>query len=120
MLRRRAVGFDRRTELPRPVAPAGKNLDWFSAIDGAVPAHSSMGSGRYVRDCALNRRLVMRKFFFAATILAPFVVAPALAGGVQAGQNTTAGAMTVGNGASFQSGTARSEERRVGKEWRSG
>ena len=68
----------------------------------------------------------MRKFFFAATILAPFVVAPALAGGqdggrvtgnltgtasfsaggVQAGQNTTAGAMTVGNGASFQSGTA--------------
>jgi hypothetical protein len=69
----------------------------------------------------------MRKFLLAATILAPFVVAPAFAGGgpeggaiagnltgtvsisaggVQASQGTQAGAMTVGNGASYQSATA--------------
>src|SRR5579859_5230626 len=73
------------------------------------------------------RRLDMRKFLLAATILAPFVVAPAFAGGgpeggaiagnltgtasisvggVQASQGTQAGAMTVGNGFSFQSATA--------------
>ena len=65
----------------------------------------------------------MRKIFLAATILAPFAVAPAFAdggavagsltgtgsmsvAGVSAGQSTQAGALTVGNGASFQSATA--------------
>jgi len=69
----------------------------------------------------------MRKFLLAATILAPFVVAPAFAGGgpqggaiagnltgtasisaggVVASQGTMAGAMTVGDGTSFQSATS--------------
>lgn len=67
----------------------------------------------------------MRKFLLAATILAPFAIAPAFAdghggttagnltgavsistGGVLAGQSTKAGAITVGNGSSFQSVTA--------------
>jgi hypothetical protein len=69
----------------------------------------------------------MRKFLLAATILAPFVVAPAFAGGngsaggtiagnvsgtvsmsnsgLTASGGTAAGAMTAGNGASFQSVT---------------
>jgi hypothetical protein len=72
-----------------------------------------------------NRRLVMRKFLLAATILAPFAIAPAFAdnnggvvagnlsgaasisvAGIQAGQSTSAGSMTVGNASSFQSARA--------------
>lgn len=66
----------------------------------------------------------MRKFLLAATIIAPFAIAPAFAGdggvvagnlsgaasisvaGVQAGQSTSAGSMTVGNASSFQSAKA--------------
>jgi hypothetical protein len=85
------------------------------------PTHCAYG-GSHVRSPRTNdRRLNMRKFLLAATILAPFALAPAFAemprsptvaadvnlaktsassnAGVSSGQGTTAGAKVGGNGA---------------------